>query len=150
MDIGSKAPEFIAEDELWLNTEEGKEPSLESLEGNVVLIKFWSFMCSWCQQDLPRIAALGKKYAENGLVVLGIHTPETEFEENLGALKQQMKDLNVEFPVLTDNGKKNWEAYGPENWPAYYLVDQEGNIAFHILGPGAEEKLEAEIKKLVG
>lgn len=142
----AKAPEFIIKDEQWLN---GGPLTISDLKGKVVLIKFWTFMCSWCQQDLPAVAALEKQYKDKGLVVIGIHSPETTFEKDIEALKKQMKVLKVDFPVLTDNAKQNWKAYRVENWPAYYLIDREGNIAFHILGPGVEDQLEKEIKKLI-
>lgn len=142
-----KAPEFITENEQWLNS---KPLKLSDLRGKVVLIKFWTFMCSWCQQDLPAIRALERKYKDKGLVVIGIHSPETTFERDVEALKKQMEVLKVDFPVLTDNKKQNWKAYEAENWPAYYLIDREGNIAFNILGPGVEGQLENKIKELIG
>lgn len=141
-----KASEFITEGEQWLNS---KPLKLADLKGKIILIKFWTFMCSWCQQDLPGIMALEKKYRDKGLVVIGIHSPETTFEKDVEALKKQMKVLKVDFPVLTDNAKQNWKAYGVENWPAYYLIDREGSIVFHALGPGVEDQVEEEIKKLI-
>jgi len=141
-----KAPEFITENEQWINSE---PLSVASLKGKIILIKFWTFMCSWCQQDIPGIIALGEKYKDRRLVVVGIHSPESTFERDIEALKKQMEVLKVTFPVLTDNSRQNWNAYRVENWPAYYLIDQEGNIVFHTLGPDAEDKLETEIKKLV-
>lgn len=141
-----KAPEFITKDEQWLNSPPLK---LSDLRKKVVLIKFWTFMCSWCQQDLPAIIELEKKYKDKGLTVVGIHSPESTFEKDIEALKNQMKVLKVDFPVLTDNAKQNWNAYKVENWPAYYLIDREGNLVFHILGPGVEDQLEKEIKKLI-
>lgn len=150
--MNKKAPEFITESEEWLNLPAGREGSspitLANLNGKIVLIKFWTFMCSWCQQDLPAIAELGKKYKDAGLVVIGIHSPETTFERDIEALKKQMKVLKVDFPVLTDNARQNWKAYGAENWPAYYLIDQKGDIVFQTLGPGVEGTIEEEIKKL--
>ncbi|MBI2451406.1 MAG: redoxin domain-containing protein [Parcubacteria group bacterium] len=142
-----KAPEFITDDEKWLNSRPLK---LADLKGKIVLIKFWTFMCSWCQQDLPGIMELEKKYKDKGLAVIGIHSPETTFERDIEALKKQMKVLKVDFPVLTDNAQQNWKAYKVENWPAYYLIDKEGNIAFHILGPGIEGRLENKIKEILG
>ena len=142
-----KAPEFITDNEQWLNSEPLK---LADLRGKVVLIKFWAFLCSWCQKDLLGIMALEKKYKDKGLVVIGIHSPETTFERNIEALKKQMKVLNVDFSVLTDNARQNWNAYNVKNWPAYYIIDQDGNIAFHILGPEVEDKLENKIKELLG
>lgn len=141
-----KAPEFITDGEQWLNS---KSIKLADLKGKTVLIKFWTFMCSWCQQDLPGIMALEKKYKDRGLVVIGIHSPESTFEKDIEALKKQMGVLKVDFPVLTDNEKQNRKAYKVENWPAYYLINRGGNIAFHILGPGVEDQLENKIKELL-
>jgi len=143
----NKAPEFITEGEQWLNSQ---PLTLADLKGKIVLIKFWTFMCSWCQKDLPGIMELEKKYKDKGLVLIGIHSPETTFERDIDALKKQMKVLKVDFPVLTDNAKQNWKAYDVENWPAYYLINKEGDIAFDILGPGAEDQLENKIEELVG
>lgn len=140
------APEFVSEGEEWINSE---PLSLEKLKGKVVLIKFWTFMCSWCQQDIPGIMALEHKYKDQGLVVIGIHSPETTFEKDHDALKKQMEVLKVDFPVLTDNVQKNWKAYKAKNWPAYYIIDKEGNIAYNTLGPKAEDKLEEKIKELL-
>lgn len=106
-------------------------------------------MCSWCQQDLPAISELERKYRDRGLVVAGIHSPESTFEKDIEALKNQMKVLKIDFPVLTDNAKQNWNAYKVKNWPAYYLIDREGNLVFRILGLGVEDQLEEEIKKLI-
>ncbi len=147
-----KAPEFITENEQWLNLPIGRDskpPTLAGLKGKIVLVKFWTFMCSWCQQDLPGIMKIEKKYKDKGLAVLGIHSPETTFERDTEALKKQMKVLKVDFPVLTDNAKQNWKAYKVENWPAYYIIDKDGNIIFNILGPGVENQLEEEIKKII-
>lgn len=142
-----KAAEFITDNEQWFNSPPLK---LSDLKGKIVLIKFWTFMCSWCQEDLPAVLALEKKYKDKGFVVIGIHSPETTFEKDVEALKKQMKVLRVDFPVLTDNAKQNWKAYGVENWPAYYLIDREGRVVFHIFGPGVEDQLENKIKELVG
>ena len=142
----TKAPEFVTEQEEWI----GSSPlTLDSLKGKVVLIKFWTFMCTWCQEDLPKIMALGEKYKDQGLVLVGIHTPENDCERDISALKKQMEVLGVNFPVLTDNQGKNWKAYGVKNWPAYYLIDRDGNIVFDALGPGVEAKLEEQIKKIL-
>lgn len=141
-----KAPEFITKGEQWLNS---KPIKLADLKGKIVLIKFWTFMCSWCQADLPAISELEKMYKDKGLVVIGIHSPESTFEKDIEALKKQMEVLMVDFPVLTDNAKQNWKAYQVENWPTYYLIDREGNIVFHILGPGVEDQLENKIKELL-
>lgn len=141
-----QAPEFITKGERWLNS---KPLKLADLRGKIILIKFWTFMCSWCQQDLPAVSALEKKYKDKGLVVIGIHSPETTFEKDVEALKKQMKVLKVDFPVLTDNAQQNWKAYQVENWPAYYIIDTEGNIVFQTLGPGVEDKLENKIKELL-
>ena len=106
-------------------------------------------MCSSCQQDLPGIMELEEKYKDKDLVLIGIHSPETTFERDIDALKKQMKVLKIDFPVLTDNKKQNWKAYDVENWPAYYLINKEGGMAFDILGPGIEDQLEDEIKRLL-
>jgi len=142
----SKAPEFIVEGEEWIPCQ---PVALSDLQGKVVLIKFWSFMCSWCQEDIPDIVEFEAKYKNDGLVVVGIHTPETTYEKDVDVLKKQIKVLGIDFPVLTDNNKKNWDAYEVENWPAYYLVNKDGHIAFSVLGPGAGEILEDKIKELL-
>jgi len=141
-----KAIEFHSTGEQWLNS---KPLTLQALRGKMVLIKFWTFMCSWCIEDLPRIMELEHRYKDEGLVVIGVHSPESTFEKDIEALKKQMKVLKVDFPVLTDNQKQNWKAFQVENWPAYYLINQEGEIVFHKLGPGVEDEIEQEIKKLI-
>ena len=140
------APEFITEGEEWINSEPQK---MAELRGKVVLIKFWAFMCGSCQADMPAISALAEKYADKGLIVIGVHSPETTYEKDRDALKKQVGVLKVLFPVLTDNALKNWEAFEATNWPEYVIVDKGGNISLQIQGPGVENELETKIIELL-
>jgi thiol-disulfide isomerase/thioredoxin len=130
----------------WLNS-----PPLtaEGLRGKVVLVDFWTFGCVNCRNALPHVRAWYDKYKDQGLVVVGVHSPEFAFEKNLGNLKRAVGELGVSFPVAVDNNFAIWRAFNNRYWPAHYFVDAKGNIRFHHFGEGEYEKSEQVIRQLL-
>ena len=130
----------------WLNS-----PPLgaEELRGKVVLIDFWTFGCINCRNALPYVREWNRKYKNQGLVVIGVHSPEFAFEKNIGNLKRALGDLDLSFPIAVDNNFAVWRAFNNNYWPAHYFIDAKGQIRFHHFGEGEYEKSEQVIKQLL-
>jgi len=130
----------------WLNS-----PALnrDSLRGKVVLIDFWTYSCYNCLNALPHVKALEAKYRDQGLVVIGVHTPEFPHEKVLDNVRRQVKTLGVVFPVAVDNDYKVWNAFRNRYWPAAYYVDKAGRIRFHHFGEGRYKEQEQVVRKLL-
>jgi peroxiredoxin len=118
------APEFRGE-QVWINSQ---PLTLAGLRGKVVLVHFWTFGCSNCIHNYPSYRAWQTDYVPKGLVMVGIHTPETNGERKVESVRAKAKDNELNFPILVDNGKQNWSAWGNNIWPAVYLVDKQGRI----------------------
>lgn len=130
----------------WLNS---KPLSRMDLKGKVVLINFWTYTCINWLRTLPYIRAWAQKYQDNGLVVVGVHTPEFSFEKNLGNVRKLTRDLGVTFPVAVDNGYGIWDAFNNQYWPALYFIDANGKIRHHQFGEGDYERSETVIRQLL-
>ena len=130
----------------WLNS-----PPLTTagLRGNVVLVDFWTYTCINWLRTLPYLRAWAEKYKDQGLVVIGVHTPEFDFEHDLDNVRQQVKDLRVEFPVAIDNDYAIWSAFDNHYWPALYFADAQGQIRHHRFGEGDDEQSEMVIQRLL-
>jgi len=133
----------------WLNTPENKPLRLDELRGKVVLIEFWTFACYNCRNQLPYVKAWHEKYASQGLVVIGVHTPEFEHERDPENVKQAVRDLGITFPVVLDNDFATWRRYKNEYWPAVYLIDTSGRIVYLAIGEGDYERTEARVLELL-
>jgi thiol-disulfide isomerase/thioredoxin len=142
----SPAPEFKGI-EAWLNSE---PLTLEKLKGKVVLVDFWTYSCINCVRTLPYITKWYDKYKDQGLVVVGVHTPEFEFEKNKNNVAEAIKRFNIHYPVPLDNNYGTWLAYHNMYWPAHYLIDQKGIIRSIHYGEGAYVETENEIRQLLG
>jgi len=130
----------------WLNS-----PPLTAagLRGRVVLVNFWTYTCiNWLRQ-LPYVRAWAERYRGDGLVVLGVHTPEFDVERDLDNVRRAVKDLRVDYPVVIDNDYVIWDAFGNRYWPALYFVDAQGRIRHHRFGEGDYEQSEAIIQRLL-
>jgi thiol-disulfide isomerase/thioredoxin len=130
----------------WLNS-----PPLTAadLRGRVVLVNFWTYTCiNWLRQ-LPYVRAWARRYEDQGLVVLGVHTPEFDFEHDLDNVRREVKDLGVDYPVVADSDYAVWDAFGNHYWPALYFVDAEGQIRHHRFGEGDYEKSEMILQQLL-
>ncbi len=144
--IGSKAPELTGIVN-WINS---PPLSLMDLRGKVVLIDFWTYSCINCLRTLPYIKKWYEDYKDLGLVVIGVHTPEFEFEKNPKNVAEAVVRLGVHYPVAQDNDYKTWQAYHNNYWPAHYLIDKQGNLAMVHFGEGGYVETENAIRELLG
>lgn len=144
-DLG-EAPEFIP-DARWLNS-----PPLslrESLRGKVVLIDFWTYSCINCIRTLPYLRAWHQEYKDDGLVIVGVHAPEFEFEKKLENVERAVRDFELTYPIVLDNDFLLWRGYENRYWPAKYLLDAQGRIRYTHFGEGKYEETAAAIKALL-
>jgi thiol-disulfide isomerase/thioredoxin len=130
----------------WLNS-----PPLTAagLRGKVVLVDFWTYTCINWLRTLPYLRAWADKYKDQGLFVLGVHTPGFDVEHDLDNVRRAAKDLRVDYPVAVDNDYAIWSAFDNHYWPALYLVDAQGNIRHHRFGEGGYEESEMILKQLL-
>jgi thiol-disulfide isomerase/thioredoxin len=119
------------------------------LRGKVILVQFWTYTCSNWLRTLPNVRAWAEKYKDEGLVVIGVHTPEFSFEHNVDNVEQATKDMRVAYPVAIDNDYAIWNAFANHYWPALYFVDSVGRIRHHYYGEGAYEESERVIQRLL-
>lgn len=140
-----KAPEFTGI-EKWLNSD---PKTIESLKGKVVLVDFWTYTCINCIRTLPFVTSWYEKYKDQGFVVVGVHTPEFEFEKKTENVQTAIKQFNIAYPVAQDNDFATWNAYDNRYWPAKYLIDADGNVRYTHFGEGEYEQTEEFIKKLL-
>jgi thiol-disulfide isomerase/thioredoxin len=130
----------------WINSEPF---TLESQRGNVVLIDFWTYTCVNCIRTLPYLKEWHAKYAEQGLVILGVHTPEFEFEKIRANVIDAMEGFGIEYPVAQDNDFGTWRAFENRFWPAKYLIDKDGFVRYTHFGEGAYDVTEEQIRDLL-
>ncbi len=131
----------------WLNT---APLTSGGLRGKVVLVNFWTYTCiNWLRQ-LPYVRAWGERYADAGLVVLGVHTPEFSFEHDVDNVRRAVEDRRIGYPVALDNEYAIWRAFGNHYWPALYFADREGRIRHHTFGEGEYEQSEKTLRQLLG
>jgi thiol-disulfide isomerase/thioredoxin len=130
----------------WLNS-----PPLTAadLRGKVVLVDFWTYTCINWLRTLPYVRAWAHKYQDHGLVVVGVHTPEFDFEHDLGNVRRAITDLEVDYPVAVDNDYAIWSAFDNHYWPALYLIDAQGGIRHHRFGEGDYDRSEQIIQRLL-
>jgi thiol-disulfide isomerase/thioredoxin len=129
-----------------VNTE---ELSLADLRGKVVLVDFWTYSCINCIRTIPYLNAWHEKYADQGLVIVGVHTPEFEFEKNHDNVVAAVEKFGIEYPVVQDNDKGTWREYENRYWPRKYLIDDEGYIRYDHIGEGAYAETEKVIQSLL-
>ncbi|ROS31301.1 cytochrome c biogenesis protein DipZ [Cellulomonas sp. PhB150] len=142
------APEIRGID-TWLNTPDGQGLKLADLKGKVVLIDFWAYSCINCQRSVPHVTAWDKAYADDGLVVIGVHTPEYAFERETRNVVDGAKRLGITYPVAQDNSYATWTAYRNRYWPAHYLIDATGQVRQVSQGEGGYEQTEKLIRTLL-
>jgi thiol-disulfide isomerase/thioredoxin len=130
----------------WLNS---GPLAAADLRGKVILIDFWTYSCINWMRQLPYVRAWADKYKEQGLIVIGVHTPEFGFEHDIDNVRRAAKDMRVQYPVATDNGYAIWSAFRNAYWPALYLVDAKGKVRYRHFGEGEYEKSERMIQKLL-
>lgn len=141
------APELIGGTN-WLNSE---PLTLEDdLRGKVVLIDFWTYSCINCIRTFPYVTSWYEKYKDSDFVIVGVHSPEFEFEKNPDNVTAAMEEYGITYPVVQDNDFKIWRAYNNRYWPAHYLIDKNGKIRYTHFGEGKYQETENKIRELLG
>jgi len=146
MEEGKGAMPSLAGAVQWLNS---PELSAEALRGKVVLVDFWTYDCINCQHTLPYVKDWAKKYEKDGLVVIGVHTPEYGYERIIDNVKDQVKKLGITYPVAIDNNYAIWRNFDNQYWPAHYLIDAKGQVRYSHFGEGRYEAQEQMIQQLL-
>ncbi|MBI2021788.1 redoxin domain-containing protein [Candidatus Daviesbacteria bacterium] len=139
---GINAPEF-PEGLWWLNSQ---PLTMNRLLGKVVLIDFWTYSCINCQRTLPYLQKWWEKYSDKGFVLIGVHTPEFEFEKSQKNVKAALKKYSVSWPVALDNDYQIWNSYANHYWPAKYLVDHKSKVIYTHFGEGNYVETEVQIQ----
>ena len=139
---GDRAPAFTGVTR-WLNS-----PPLtaDGLRGKVLLVDFWTFECINCLHALPQVKALDAKYREQGLVVVGVHTPELAAERDTGNLLAAVQRLGITFAVAQDNDYATWNAWHNQYWPAQYVIDRQGRVVYTHIGEGGYDAIERAVR----
>lgn len=130
----------------WVNSQ---PLSTADLRGKVVLVDFWTYTCINWRRTMPYLRAWAEKYRDNGLVVVGVHTPEFSFEKDLDNIRRAAKEQRVEYPIAVDNDYAIWNAFNNHYWPALYFIDAQGHVRHHQFGEGDYERLEQVIQQLL-
>ena len=150
-DLGT-APEFT-ETEDWFNTGVGGHRNvpltMAGLRGHVVLVDFWTYTCINCIRTLPYLKAWDAAYRKDGLTIVGVETPEFQFEHDAGNVQNAIEQFGIRYPVVQDNRMGTWNAYGNEYWPADYLIDASGQVRYATFGEGDYEQTETAIRALL-
>lgn len=143
---GPEAPELISGG-AWINN---VPLTLASLKGKVVVVDFWTYSCINCQRTLPYLKKWYEKYNSKGLVIIGVHAPEFEFEKSEKNVRQAVQDFGIKYPVVQDNNFSTWRAYDNHYWPAKYFIDKDGAIRYTHFGEGGYDESERVIQALLG
>jgi len=130
----------------WLNSE---PPTPEALRGKVVLVDFWTYTCINWLRTLGYLRAWAEKYREQGLIVIGVHTPEFPFERDVDNVRWAVQADGIEYPVALDSRYGVWQAFANHYWPAVYIADAEGCIRHHHFGEGGYEECERVVQQLL-
>lgn len=133
----------------YINTENGNPIKLADLKGKVVLFDFWTYTCINCIRTIPYLNEWYDRYADQGLVILGVHSPEFEFEKNPTNVQDAVKQFGIKYPVALDNDHKTWNAYNNNYWPRHYLIDSQGYIRDDHIGEGGYNETERTIQTLL-
>ena len=144
--VGQKAPELKGGD-TWINTAPLK---LEELRGKVVLIDFWAWDCPFCAEAMPHVKELYDKYAKQGLVIIGVHTPRIDYEKDIPKIKEAVAKKGIKYPVVVDNKYQIWSDYLCNTWSSHFVIVQNGVIQLSHSGTGRYEETEAVVQKLLG
>lgn len=145
-ETGRAAPNFVGITH-WINS---PPLTIESLRGKVVLVDFWTYSCINCVRNLPYLIKWYDTYKNDGFVIVGVHTPEFEFEKDLANVKRATEREGIHYPVALDSDYKTWTAYENSAWPQHYLIDKDGIIREVHMGEGDYEQTENNIRMLLG
>jgi thiol-disulfide isomerase/thioredoxin len=130
----------------WLNS---SPLTPDALRGKVVLVNFWTYTCINWRRQLPYVSAWAEKYKDQGLVVIGVHAPEFEFEKNTANVRWAVNEMKIDYPVAVDNSHRIWRAFENQAWPALYFIDAQGRVRHHHFGEGSYEQSEMVIQALL-
>ena len=139
----------------WLNVPQGTRLTLASRKGKVTIVHFWTFECINCKRNLPAYGRWQKQFAAEGVLVIGVHTPEMEEERNPVSVARKVKELGITYPVLVDSERENWKRWQQRMWPTIYLIDKRGMVRYgwegelEYQGAGGEAKMTRLIEELV-
>lgn len=142
---GKEAPEF-SQIEGWLNSQ---PLTMAKLRGKVVMLDFWTFDCFNCQHALPHVRQLNAKYSGEKFVLVGVHTPEFEFERKRENVEDAVKRFGITYPVALDNENATWKLYGNQYWPRQTLVDVSGKVRWEHVGEGDYEEIDEMVQELL-
>jgi thiol-disulfide isomerase/thioredoxin len=143
--IGNEAPEF-SRLQGWLNSQ---PLTVRGLRGKVVLLDFWTFDCPNCIRTLPHVRQLHAKYSGDTFVLIGVHTPEFEFERDPNNVARAVKRFRIEYPVALDSENVTWKIYGNQYWPRQTLFDAKGVVRWEHAGEGDYDQMEEQIRALL-
>jgi peptide-methionine (R)-S-oxide reductase len=130
----------------WINSE---PLTLKGLRGRVVVIDFWTFGCYNCRNTLPSVKSWDARYRDQGLTIVGVHTPELDSERNVENVRREIASLGIKYPVVTDNDYATWNVYGVNAWPTIFVLDKTGRVRWTHVGEGAYDETESLIKTLL-
>ncbi len=150
--IASKDAEYARAKEIvgptgFINTDEVSIG--ENLGDRVILLEFWTYSCFNCQNIQPYLNEWHDEYEDDGLLIIGVHRPEFEFEKNPASVERAVGEAGIRYPVVLDNDSTTWDSYNNRYWPARYLIDADGFIRYQHFGEGAYEENEEEIQELL-
>jgi cytochrome c biogenesis protein CcdA/thiol-disulfide isomerase/thioredoxin len=143
-----EAPEFVGTQE-WFNTPGERPLTMRGLRGRVVLIDIWTYSCINCLRTLPYLKAWDARYRDDGLTIVGVHSPEFPFEKDAGNVADAIERNGIRYPVVQDNELATWTAWGNQYWPAEYFVDARGQVRFTHFGEGSYGEKERVIRELL-
>ena len=142
--VGTPAPEITSP--VWLNSEPKR---MADLRGKVVLVEFWTFGCYNCRNVEPYVKDWHRKYADKGLFVIGVHSPEFDYEHDIENVKRHIRQNDIQYAIPIDNDFATWDRYGNRYWTAFYLIDKQGIIRYIRFGEGGYDQTERQIRTLL-
>ena len=143
-----KAPELTGIDS-YINTANNQPVKLSDLRDKVVLLDFWTYTCINCIRTIPYLNDWYDRYSDQGFVIVGVHSPEFDFEKNLENVQDAVKEFDIKYPVVLDSEHKTWDAYNNNYWPRHYLIDSQGYIRDDHIGEGGYNETEKTIQTLL-
>ncbi len=146
LDVKEARPAPAIAEGIWINSE---TTSLKNLRGRVVLVDFWTYGCYNCRNTLPTLKRFDENYREQGLTIVGVHSPEFDGEKKIDKVREQVRALGIRYPVVTDNDHETWRAYDVEAWPTVVILDKQGRIRYTHIGEGRYDMQEKVIRQLL-
>jgi thiol-disulfide isomerase/thioredoxin len=146
--LADQMPEFAGVTKWW-NTADGQPLTPDKLKGKVVLVDFWTYSCINCIRTYPFLKSMNDKYADKGLVIVGVHTPEFAFEADPQNVGREIEKNGLKYPIALDADYQTWNAYNNEYWPAEYLFDAQGRLRHTKFGEGDYDQSEEAIRELL-